>query len=53
MNKSKLKMVFKNLDKRDVTIKLLEESISKKFSDINHINAFIGQFPKATEIKQK
>ena len=33
------------------TIKLLEESISKTFSDINHINAFLGQSPKATEIK--
>ena len=51
MNKSKLKMVFKDLDKRDGTINLLEESISKTFSDINHINAFLGQSPKATEIK--
>ena len=46
-------MVFKDLDKTDITIKLIEESISKTFSDINHISAFLGQSPKAKEIKQK
>ena len=32
-------------------IKLLEENIGKTFSDINHTNNFIGQSPKAIEIK--
>ena len=32
-------------------IKLLEENIGKIFSDINHANVFLGQSPKATEIK--
>ena len=32
---------------------ILEENISKIFSDINHTNVFLGQFPKATEIKTK
>ena len=36
-----------------MTIKLLEEIIGKTFSDINHINVFLGQFPKAIEIKAK
>uniref|UniRef100_A0A8D1KG12 Uncharacterized protein n=1 Tax=Sus scrofa TaxID=9823 RepID=A0A8D1KG12_PIG len=35
------------------TIKLLEENIGKKFSDINLINIFSGQSPKATEIRAK
>ena len=35
------------------TIKLLEENISKTFSDINLMNIFSGQSPKATEIKAK
>ena len=29
----------------------LEESIGKTFSDINRANVFLGQFPKAIEIK--
>ena len=33
------------------TIKLLEENIDKTFSDINHTNVFLGQSPKAIEIK--
>ena len=39
--------------KRHDTIKLLEENISKTFSDINHTNVFSGQSPKAIEIKAK
>jgi len=35
------------------TIKLLKENISRTFSDINHTNVFLGQSPKATEIKAK
>ena len=53
MNKSKLKMVFKDLDKTDITIKLIEESISKTFSDINRTEIFLSQSPKAIEIKTK
>ena len=34
-------------------MKLLEENISKTFSDINHTNVFSGQSPKAIEIKAK
>ena len=34
-------------------IKLLEENIGKTLSDINHINVFLGQSPKAIEIKTK
>ena len=34
-------------------IKLLEENIGKSFSDINLTNVFLGQSPKATEIKAK
>ena len=42
---------LKDLNVRQDTIKLLEENISKIFSDINHTNVFLGQFPKAIEIK--
>ena len=35
------------------TIKLLEENTGKTFSDINLTNDFLGQSPKATEIKAK
>ena len=44
---------LKNLDIRHDTIKLLEENIGKSFSDINHTNVFLGQPPKAIEIKAK
>ena len=44
---------LKDLNIRQDTIKLLEESISKIFSDINRTNVFLGQFPKAIEIKAK
>ena len=32
---------------------LLQENIDKIFSDINHTNVFLGQSPKAIEIKTK
>ena len=35
------------------TIELLEENIGKTFSDINLMNIFSGQSPKATEIRAK
>jgi len=35
------------------TLKLLDENIGKIFSDINHSNLFLGQSPKAKEIKAK
>ena len=41
----------KDLNIRHDTIKLLEENTGKTFSDINHTNVFLGQFPKAIEIK--
>ena len=36
---------------RQDTIKRLEENIGKKLSDINIVNIFSGQSPKAIEIK--
>ena len=44
---------LKDLNIRQDTIKLLEENIGKTFSDINLINVFSGQSPKATEIEAK
>ena len=35
------------------TIKVLEDIIGKIFSDISYTNVFLGQFLKATEIKNK
>ena len=52
MHKNKLKMAEILKYKQD-TIKLLEENISKTFSDTNLTNVFSGQSPKATEIKAK
>ena len=42
---------LKHLNIRHDTIKLLV--MSKTFSDINHSNVFLGQSPKAIEIKAK
>ena len=50
--KNKLKK-FKVLNVRQDTIKLLAENIDKIFSDINCTIVFLGQSPKATEIKVK
>ena len=36
-----------------LTIKLLEENIGKTISDVNSTNVFLGQCPKAIEIKAK
>ena len=44
---------LKDLNIRPDTIKLLEAIIGKTFSDINHTNCFLGQSPKAIEIKTK
>ena len=44
---------LKDLTIRHNTIKLLEENIGKTFSDINCSNVFLGQSPKAIEIKEK
>ena len=44
---------FKDLNIRHDTIKLLEENTGKTFSDINCTNVFLGQSPKAIEIKMK
>ena len=38
---------------RQGTIKLLEENIGKTLSDINNMNIFSGQSPKAREIREK
>ena len=40
-----------DLNIRQDTIKLPEENIGKICSDINHTNVFLGQAPKAIEIK--
>ena len=44
---------LKNLNIRQDTIKLLKENAGKTFSDINRTNVFLGQCPKAIEIKAK
>ena len=44
---------LKDLNIRHDTIKLLEENLGKTFSDINCTNVFLGQSPKAIEIKAK
>ena len=44
---------LKDLNIRQDTVKLLEESIGKTFSYINLTNVFSGHSPKATEIKAK
>ena len=45
--------LFKDLNIRCDTIKLLEENIGKTLSDINRSNIFFGHIPKAKEIKAK
>ena len=44
---------LKDVNRRQDTIKLLEENIGKTFSDINCRNVFLSQSPKAIEIKIK
>ena len=44
---------LKDLNVRQDTIKLLDENIGKTFSNINCSNVFLGQSPKAKEIKAK
>ena len=44
---------LKDLNLRYDTIELLEENIGKTFSDINSTDVFLGQSPKAVEIKAK
>ena len=44
---------LKDLNIRKDIIKLLEENISKTFLDINLMNIFSGQSPKATGIRAK
>ena len=44
---------LKNLHIIQDTIKLLEGNTGKALSDINSTNIFLGQSPKATEIKTK
>jgi len=44
---------LKDLNIRQDTIKLLEENIGKTLSDINIMNIFSVQSPKAIEIKAK
>ena len=45
--------LFKDLNIRHDTIKLLEGNIGITFSDINHSNVFFGQSPKSVDIKAK
>ena len=44
---------LKDLNIRQDTIKLLEENIGKTLSDINIMNIFSGQSPKAIETRAK
>ena len=44
---------LKDLNIKQENIELLEENTGKAFSDINHTNVFLGQSPKAREIKTK
>ena len=44
---------IKDLHVRPETVKLLEENISKKLSDINHSRILYDPPPRVLEIKQK
>ena len=44
---------LEDLNVRQNTIKIPEENMGKTLSDINCINIFLGQSPKATEIRAK
>ena len=44
---------LKDLNIKQDTIKLLQENIGKTFSDINCTSVYLGQSPKAIEIKVK
>ena len=44
---------LKDFNIRKDTIKLLGENIGKTFCDINCTNVFLGQSPKAIEIRMK
>ena len=44
---------LKDLNIQQDTIKLLEDNIGKTLPDINIMNIFSGQSPKATEIRAK
>ena len=44
---------IKDLNVRPDTIKLLEENIGRKLSDINHSNIFFNPSPRVMEIKTK
>uniref|UniRef100_A0A8D0USM2 Uncharacterized protein n=1 Tax=Sus scrofa TaxID=9823 RepID=A0A8D0USM2_PIG len=44
---------LKDLNIRYGTLKLLEKNTGETFSDINHTKVFLGQSPKAIEIKTK
>ena len=44
---------LKNINLRHDTIELIEENISRTFSDVNCSSVFLGQSPKAIEIKAK
>ena len=44
---------LKDLNRKQDTIKLLEENIDKTLSDINCTNVFLSQPSKALEIKTK
>ena len=44
---------LKDLNIRQDAIKLLKRNIGKAFSDINCTNIFLGQSPKAIEVKNK
>jgi len=44
---------LKDLNIKQDSIKLLEVNIGKTFSDVNHINVFLGQSPTTIEIKNE